>query len=72
MSNTPTPLHCQKQAVSIALEIATEALPGRIAQNKMTQDMADKVLAWLEASLVTLDKADRGVDVRTDLLKWQG
>jgi|GEM_PF-3716541 len=64
MSDAPISLALQKVAVLRAAQILEEVYPARIEASKATPDGARTHLAYLGAALETLDRADRGEDIR--------
>ena len=65
----PVPLHTQKLAVLRAHQLLAKYYPAIITRGGATEERAAAHLLALEAALETLDRADRGIDIRPNLLK---
>lgn len=63
------PLHIQKLAVLRSFEILDAHYPALIKDKKVTNESANKHLDALHVALNTLDKLERGIDVRIGLGK---
>jgi hypothetical protein len=62
------PLHVQKLAALRAHQILTEHYPARFQGKATTEAGKQSLLSALDAVMDTLDRLDRGEDVRPDLL----